>query len=94
MRVGNALGQQRFYKAKKVARCGMFLAVCLTACNGLVAVLIRNIWGSVFSSDEIVQQFVADTLPFFGVFAFLDGYQCVSSGVLRGNLLWTYKELL
>lgn len=47
---------------------------------GAVLILIRNIWGYAYSSEEEVVKYVAVMMPILAASNFLDGLQCVLSG--------------
>ncbi|KAL5979540.1 hypothetical protein ACLOJK_019445 [Asimina triloba] len=46
--------------------------------------LVRNIWGYLYSNEEEVVKYVARMLPVLATSNFLDGVQCLLSGIARG----------
>ncbi|KAK7844482.1 protein detoxification 16, partial [Quercus suber] len=66
---------------------------------GLLMILLRNIWGHVYSHEQEVVKYVAVMMPIVALSSFLDGIQGVLSGApcavlfafffhLKGKGLW------
>ncbi|KAJ1377189.1 Multi antimicrobial extrusion protein [Sesbania bispinosa] len=51
---------------------------------GLVTILVRNVWGKLYSNEDEVVKYVANMMPLLALSDFLDGFQCVLSGAARG----------
>ncbi|KAL6909663.1 hypothetical protein ACP4OV_001322 [Aristida adscensionis] len=83
-RVSNELGAGRPWKARLAVRVVMFLAVSEGLVMGLVMVTVRYVWGRAYSNGEEVVRYVATMMLLLAVSNFLDGIQCVLSGVARG----------
>lgn len=47
---------------------------------GLVTILVRNVWGRLYSNEDEVIKYVAKMMPLLALSDFLDGFQCVLSG--------------
>ena len=82
-RVSNELGAGR----PKIARLAVCVVLVVAITEGLlvgsVLILIRNIWGYAFSDETQVVEYVAGMMPILAISNFLDGLQCVLSGISR-----------
>ncbi|KAF8721676.1 hypothetical protein HU200_022848 [Digitaria exilis] len=83
-RVSNELGAGRPEAARLATQVTMVVAFLVCATEGLVVLLLRNIWGLAYSSNEEVTKYTAVITPTLAVAMFLDGLQGVLSGVIRG----------
>lgn len=83
-RVSNELGAQHPYRARLAVCVVITIAVAEGILVGIVLILIRNVWGYAYSNDIEVVDYVAVMLPVVATSNFLDGLQCVLSGVARG----------
>ncbi|XP_022134851.1 protein DETOXIFICATION 16-like isoform X2 [Momordica charantia] len=83
-RVSNELGAGRPTTAKLAACLVMTIAVIEGLLLGTVLILVRNVWGYAYSNEQEVVRYVADMLPIIALSSFLDGLQCVLSGIARG----------
>ncbi|PWZ55133.1 Protein DETOXIFICATION 16 [Zea mays] len=83
-RVSNELGAGQPEAARLAAR----VVVCMTLCGGVVLaaimILLRNIWGYAYSSEEDVVAYIARMLPILAVSFFVDGLNGSLSGVIIG----------
>ncbi|MQM07075.1 hypothetical protein Taro_039910 [Colocasia esculenta] len=83
-RVSNELGAGH----PQAARLAVIVVVCMAVAEGflvaVVTVLVRGIWGYLYSSEEEVVKYVTIMLPVIATSNFMDGIQCVLSGALRG----------
>ncbi|XP_071691079.1 protein DETOXIFICATION 16-like [Rutidosis leptorrhynchoides] len=83
-RVSNELGAGR----PKAARLAVSVVVVIAILEGLVigtvTILVRHVWGKLYSNDEEVISYVAKMMPLLALSDFLDGFQCVLSGAARG----------
>ncbi|GKC18847.1 DETOXIFICATION 16-like protein isoform X1 [Tanacetum coccineum] len=83
-RVSNELGAAR----PKAARLAVCVVVVIAILEGLivgsVTILVRHVWGKLYSNDEEVITYVAKMMPLLALSDFLDGFQCVLSGAARG----------
>ncbi|KAJ6888321.1 protein DETOXIFICATION 16-like [Populus alba x Populus x berolinensis] len=83
-RVSNELGAQHPYLARLAVCVVITIAVAEGILVGIVLILIRNVWGYAYSNDIEVVNYVAVMLPVVATSNFLDGLQCVLSGIARG----------
>ncbi|XP_025015405.1 protein DETOXIFICATION 16 isoform X2 [Ricinus communis] len=83
-RVSNELGAGR-PEGAQLALCVMIImALSEGLVVGIVTVLLRQVWGKLYSNEEEVIKYVANILPLLALSDFLDGFQCVLSGAARG----------
>jgi len=66
----------------------VLLALMVAAIGGLVMVLVRNLWGYAYSSDERVIKYIARMLPLLAVSFLFDCVQGVLSGKEDGESHW------
>ncbi|KAL6878249.1 hypothetical protein ACP4OV_012419 [Aristida adscensionis] len=83
-RVSNELGAGRPQAARVAARVVLLLALSVGVLEGLVMVLVRNLWGYAYTRDAQVAGHVARMMPVLAASIMLDCVQCVLSGVVRG----------
>ncbi|KAL6644682.1 hypothetical protein ACP70R_016290 [Stipagrostis hirtigluma subsp. patula] len=83
-RVSNELGAGRPTAARRAAQVVVFLSLVVAVLGGLVMVLVRNLWGYAYSSDEKVVRYTARMLLLLAVSFLFDCIQGVLSGVIRG----------
>ncbi|XP_075088425.1 protein DETOXIFICATION 16-like [Nicotiana tabacum] len=83
-RVSNELGAGR----PQGARLALYVIVVVAISVGLIiattTILVRFVWGKLYSNEEEVIAYVAKILPLLALSDFLDGFQCVLSGAARG----------
>ncbi|CAA6661254.1 unnamed protein product [Spirodela intermedia] len=84
-RVSNELGAGNPQAAQLAIYVVVFLAVMEGLLVALVTVLVRGIWGYMYSSEEEVVQYLAIMLPIVAASNFMDTIQCVLSGTIRGS---------
>ncbi|XP_068503254.1 protein DETOXIFICATION 16-like isoform X1 [Phaseolus vulgaris] len=84
-RVSNELGAGNPQAASLAVR----VALCVVLAEGIIMVLLmillRKIWGNLYSSETEVVDYVAAMMPFLAICSFLDGIQSVLSGIARGS---------
>ncbi|KAL9308033.1 putative multi antimicrobial extrusion protein [Arabidopsis thaliana] len=83
-RISNELGAGNPKGAKLAVRVVIATVVVEGIMIGSVLLAIRNKLGYAFSSDPKVIKYVASMIPIVAAGNFLDGFQCVLSGVARG----------
>nr|CAB3449645.1 unnamed protein product [Digitaria exilis] len=83
-RVSNELGAGRPGAARLATRVVVVLALAVGVSEGLVMVLVRNLWGYAYCNEEEVARYTARMMPILAVSILFDGLQCVLSGVVRG----------
>ncbi|XP_022135494.1 protein DETOXIFICATION 16-like isoform X1 [Momordica charantia] len=83
-RISNELGAGHPAAAKLAGRVVMTMAIIEGLLLGTILILIRNVWGYAYSDEQEVVEYVASMLPIIAVSNFIDGLQCVLSGIARG----------
>jgi MATE family multidrug resistance protein len=79
--VSNELGAGCPHGAR-LALCVMIIvAISEGAIIGITTILMRNAWGKLYSDEEEVVRYVAKMMPLLALSDFLDGFQCVLSGL-------------
>ncbi|XP_061343639.1 protein DETOXIFICATION 16-like [Gastrolobium bilobum] len=84
-RVSNELGAGHPQAAILAVRVALFLALVVGIMIVLVMILIRKIWGNLYSSETEVIKYVEAMMPILAISSFLDGIQSVLSGIARGS---------
>ncbi|KAF3525251.1 hypothetical protein F2Q69_00050425 [Brassica cretica] len=84
IRVSNELGAGN----PQVAKLAVYVIVGIAVAQGIVVVTVllsvRKVLGRAFSSDPKIISYAASMIPIVACGNFLDGLQCVLSGVARG----------
>ncbi|XP_052199475.1 protein DETOXIFICATION 16-like isoform X2 [Diospyros lotus] len=83
-RVSNELGAGRAQGARLALCVAVIVAVVEGTIVGSGTILVGNVWGKLYSSEEEVVKYVGRMMPLLAVSDFLDGFQCVLSGAARG----------
>ncbi|KAI3836138.1 hypothetical protein MKX03_028117 [Papaver bracteatum] len=83
-RVSNELGAGHPDAARLAVQVVFVLAATEGILIGIIMILIRNIWGSAYSNEKEVVDYVALMMPILAVSNFIDGLQSVLSGTARG----------
>ncbi|XP_047064901.1 protein DETOXIFICATION 16-like [Lolium rigidum] len=83
-RVSNELGAGRPWAARLAVRVVMFFTISEGLIMSVLLVSVRYMWGRVYSNEGEVIMYVAKMVLLIAVSTFLDGIQCVLSGVARG----------
>lgn len=78
------LGAQKPSLARVASRVTIFIAIVVSGLNSIMLVLLRNVWGHLFSSDKEIIVLVANVLPIVAAFQLCDGLSGAMGGVLRG----------
>ncbi|KAE9607491.1 hypothetical protein Lal_00026616 [Lupinus albus] len=83
-RVSNELGAGH----PRAARLAVYFIFAMATIEGIfigtVMIFMRNIWGYAYTNEVEVVKYVATMLPILAASIFLDGIQCVLSGMARG----------
>lgn len=58
----------------------------------LVTILVRNVWGKLYSNEDEVIKYVAKMMPLLALSDFLDGFQCVLSGNSHSSQVTTIQS--
>uniref|UniRef100_A0ACD5XJN8 Uncharacterized protein n=1 Tax=Avena sativa TaxID=4498 RepID=A0ACD5XJN8_AVESA len=83
-RVSNELGAGRPRAALLAARVVILLAFLVGTSEGLLLILVRNLWGHAYSKDQDVVALVAKMMLILAPSVLFDGLQYVLSGIVRG----------
>ncbi|XP_038705640.1 protein DETOXIFICATION 16-like isoform X2 [Tripterygium wilfordii] len=83
-RVSNELGAGRAQAARLALNVMIVMALSQGAIVGITTILVRHVWGKLYSNEEEIIKYVAKMLPLLALSNFLDGFQCVLSGAARG----------
>lgn len=78
------LGAQKPHLALVASRLTIAIAVVCSGINSILLLLLRNIWGTLFSSEPEIISLVAAVLPLVAAFQLWDGLSGAMGGVLRG----------
>jgi multidrug resistance protein, MATE family len=65
----------------------MVLAIVVGILIGLVMILVRNLWGYAYSTEEEVVKYISKMMPILAVSFLFDCVQCV----LSGKYGWYFK---
>ncbi|KAH7306795.1 hypothetical protein KP509_22G030800 [Ceratopteris richardii] len=84
IRVSNELGAGNPHKALGAVCTAVTLAISEVLPVAVILLLIRNVWGHVYSDEREVIVAVAGLMPFLSLSTSFDGLQAVFSGVARG----------
>ncbi|KAL7110652.1 hypothetical protein ACP275_05G039200 [Erythranthe tilingii] len=83
-RVSNELGAGNPQGARLAVCVAAVIATSEGVIIGASTILVRHIWGKLYSNEEEVIAYVARIMPLLALSDFLDGFQCVLSGAARG----------
>ncbi|KAA8532617.1 hypothetical protein F0562_032567 [Nyssa sinensis] len=83
-RVSNELGAGNPEGARLALCVVVMVAISEGAIVGASTILVRHVWGKLYSNEEEVIRYVAKMMPLLALSDFLDGFQCVLSGAARG----------
>ncbi|KAF7131525.1 hypothetical protein RHSIM_Rhsim09G0101600 [Rhododendron simsii] len=83
-RVSNEMGAGRPQGARLALCVMVVVAVVEGVIVGTGTILVRHLWGKLYSNEEEVISYVAKMMPLLALSDFLDGFQCVLSGAARG----------
>ncbi|KAJ0039118.1 hypothetical protein Pint_22183 [Pistacia integerrima] len=83
-RVSNELGAGNSQGARLALSVMIIIAITEGATVGITTILVRHVWGKVYSNEAEVIKYVAKMMPLLALSDFLDGFQCVLSGAARG----------
>ncbi|KAL0372673.1 UNVERIFIED_CONTAM: protein DETOXIFICATION 16 [Sesamum calycinum] len=83
-RVSNELGAGNPQRARLAVCVAAAIATSEGVIVGTTTILVRHIWGRLYSNEDEVIKYVAKIMPLLALSDFLDGFQCVLSGAARG----------
>ncbi|KAJ6793452.1 protein DETOXIFICATION 16-like [Iris pallida] len=84
VRVSNELGSGNPQAARLSVRAVVIISVIEGAIVAIATILMRNIWGYLYSNEREVVKYVSVLIPLLAISDFMDGIQCVLSGAARG----------
>ncbi|ONK66341.1 uncharacterized protein A4U43_C06F6730 [Asparagus officinalis] len=84
IRVSNELGGGQPQAARQSVRATFIITVTEGLLVALATILLRDVWGYLFSNEEEVVKYVSRMMPVLATSDFLDGIQCALSGAARG----------
>ncbi|GAY54642.1 hypothetical protein CUMW_158320 [Citrus unshiu] len=87
-RVSNELGAGNSKGARLALRVMIMIAITEGATVGITTILVRNVWGKLYSNEEEVIKYVAKMMPLLALSDFLDGFQCMLSGWAARGCGW------
>lgn len=79
-RVSNELGAGNAKGARLALHVVVIVALSEGAFVGTITIIVRHVWGKLYSNEEEVINYVAKMLPLLALSNFFDGFQCVLSG--------------
>ncbi|CAO2205960.1 unnamed protein product [Urochloa humidicola] len=82
--VSNELGAGQPQAAKLAAKVVMCIALSSACTLTLAMILLRNVWGHMYSSDREVVAYFTKMLPVVGISFFIDSFNGTLSGVITG----------
>lgn len=87
IRVGSFLGDDKPALAKRTSLVGLVLTMTIMVLVCSLLSFGRYYWTILFTGDAQVIDESIQALPIQAMFTWLDGIQCIISGVLRGELV-------
>ncbi|XP_078429258.1 protein DETOXIFICATION 16-like [Wolffia australiana] len=84
IRVANELGAGNATAARMAVRAVLIIVTTEGLLVAGATLLLRNIWGYLYSKEHDVTDYVAAMMPILAVSDFMDGIQCALSGAVRG----------
>lgn len=87
IRVSNELGAGEPVAARRAVSTGILLVIAEGILAGTVMVSVHKVWGYCYSTEEEVVAYVGQMLLLLAGSHFLDGIQCVLSGLSTNSLV-------
>ncbi|MQM17541.1 hypothetical protein Taro_050509 [Colocasia esculenta] len=84
IRVSNELGAGNPYAARVATHAVIIITVSEGLLVAMATILLRDVWGYLYSSVEEVVKYVSVMMPILAISDFMDGIQCALSGAARG----------
>ena len=78
--MSNELGAGNAKGALLALRVMIVIAISEGTTVGVLTILIRNVWGKLYSEEDEVIIYVSRMMLLLALSDFLDGFQCVLSG--------------
>ena len=83
-KVGNAVGAQDKFRARRISRLIFFMCVSVQGILALILYFTQDYWPLIFTSDSDVTSEVISVIPLLSVFCVIDACQTAFGGILRG----------
>lgn len=83
-RVGNLLGNRQAKGAARAAHVAAWTSVIFGSAVMVIILLVRNVYGRIFSDDKEVIELVSEVMPYVAAFQIADGLNGSCGGALRG----------
>lgn len=95
-RVSNELGAGCAQGARLALHVVVIVAISVGLIIATTTILVRFVWGKLYSNEKEVIRYVAKILPLLALSNFLDGFQCVLSGwkLLDSSVIWCKNDVL
>ncbi|KAG1334819.1 Protein DETOXIFICATION 16 [Cocos nucifera] len=84
IRVSNELGAGNPQAARLSVYAALIMAITEGLMVALITILVRHVWGYLYSNEEEVAKYVSVMMPILATSDFMDGIQCTLSGAARG----------
>ncbi|KAH7682661.1 multidrug resistance protein MATE family protein [Dioscorea alata] len=84
IRVSNELGAGNSQAARLAVLAVFIIAITEGLIVALFTILVRDVWGYLYSSEQEVVSYVSAMMPVLAASDFMDGIQCALSGAARG----------
>lgn len=91
--MSNELGAGRPQGARLALCVVVIVAISVGAVIATATILVRHVWGKLYSNEEEVISYVAKILPLLALSDFLDGFQCVISGTKLEKFLCLFSNM-
>ena len=90
-RVANELGAGNPWAARAVVSAALALTFSMAMLVACFLLLVRNVWGLVYSNEEEVIDTVKGLIPLLALSTTVDGLQAVLSGMYISIFIHTYR---
>lgn len=84
VKVGFALGQKDYDKAKEICKHSIIFSLCVALLTSSLTLMFRNEIASIYSNDIEVIKLAASLMFLAALFQFSDAIQVIAAGALRG----------
>lgn len=81
IRVSNELGAENPQAARLSVYAALIMAITEGLMVALITILVRHVWGYLYSNEEEVAKYVSIMMPILATSDFMDGIQCTLSGL-------------
>lgn len=82
--VGNSIGAGDAELARYLGRCALRLVALVELCIGVLVYTCAPSWIALLIADEEVRAIAREAVPLLSYYAFMDCFQGIASGILRG----------